>query len=76
MKHVTKTTHYWIFEKAGVGIDYFHVRCKTDGSDAVSWFMGRVNHMGTVSSVGPSYTDELSERLEKRFSETPISEID
>lgn len=68
MIKITKTQHYWLFEKARPDGEYYYVRSAIDGQSGYNWFMGYENKAGFVSSVGGDcISDELTLELEKRF---------
>jgi len=68
MKHIIKTTQYWIFKPIGEGSKYSYVRVQV--SDLTpTWFMGYENHMGLVSSVGGDLKAETVLDLEMEWQE-------
>jgi hypothetical protein len=70
VRKITKVTNYWLFKPARIGEeenDYYCVRCQTQGLQDASWFVGRVNHLGLVSSVGGELPEDVKERLENEF---------
>lgn len=68
MIKITKTQHYWLFEKTHDDSEYYFVRTAIEGQSGYNWFMGNENSAGLVSSVGGDcISDELMLELEKRF---------
>lgn len=68
MKHIIKTTQYWIFKPVYEGSQYSFVRVQVSDLPP-TWFMGSENHMGLVSRVGGDLKPETIANLEKEWSE-------
>lgn len=66
MKHIVKTTNYWLFKPVNPNGNIYYVRTLVEGLAPV-WFMGYENHIGLVSSVGGDLKEETKEILEREW---------
>lgn len=66
MKHITKTTHYWLFKPTSPGRQTYFVRCQIEDFSP-SWFLGYENHMGLISRIGGDLSADTVERLEAEW---------
>lgn len=67
MIKITKTQHFWLFEKMAEGSPYSYVRTAIEGQSGYDWFIGYEYPAGSVERIGADVSDEKILELEKRF---------